>query len=149
MMMKIMHNKVKKHLCLLFLAILSPLYLLAEDNVQPFKGHFLDKKENIHLELNLYECCLEIPGMEFVGNVQGYLHGNIYGIWLLTKFEIKDNVATLRFSHDSGADSQTIQLTQVNDSTFAYKAINGNAVRRVHKRKLVKTPSELTFIKKK
>ena len=134
---------------MLLLALSIPHSLCAQQLAQPFKGHFHDEKENIHLQLNLYERNLQVPDMEFVGDVNGYMHGNIYGIWLLTKFKIKDNVATLRLSHDSGADSQTVELTVINDTTLSYRALNGNAVRKVNKRKLVKIPGELKFTRKK
>ena len=147
--MKKRNNRYKLILKALFLAWCLPYSLCAQQLKQPFKGHFHDEKEDIHLQLNLYERNLQVPDMDFVGEVNGYMHGNIYGIWLLTKFKIEDNVATLRMSHDSGADSQTIELTVVNDSTLSYRALNGNAVRKINKRKLVKIPGELKFTRKK
>ena len=124
---------------------LGPLY--AQTQGQIFKGHLVNTEENIHIQLDLYEASLHVPNMEFIGKVHGYMYGNIYGVWLLTKYRIKENTAILRFSHDSGADSQTVELTSTNDSTIFYKAIDGNTIRKVHKRKLVKIPNVLKFSK--
>ena len=131
----------------LYTSILSTNTIYAQHINNPFKGHFLDKKENVHLMLDLYEPTLQIPNLEFLGKTHGYMHGNIYGIWLVTKYKINKNTATLRLSHDSGADSQTIELTIRDDSTLIYRAIDGNSVRRAHKRKLIKAPSEFKLIK--
>ena len=141
-------NKLLIFACILLVEVFFHGILCAQTQSEPFKGHFIDVKENVHLQLNLYVASLQVPDMEFVGKVNGYMHGNIYGIWLLTKYKIKGNTATLRFSHDSGADAQTVELTLINDSTMLYRAVDGNAVRKVHKRKLVKIPAELKFIKK-
>ena len=73
------------------------------------------------------------------------MNGQIYGTWLLTKHEIQSSQALLRFSNDQGADSQSILISCPTDSTLQYKAIDGNQIKRVEKRKLVKIPEVLTF----
>ena len=139
------NNWTKLHLIALALGLIFSNTLSAQQQDKPFKGHFYDKKENVHLYLDLYQATLQVPSLEFLGRTHGYMQGNIYGIWLLTQYKIKDDTATLRLSHDSGADSQSVVLQKVNDSTLIYNTVNGNAVRRVHKRKLVKAPFEFTF----
>lgn len=112
---------------------------------QLFKGRFYNGENRINLYLDLYEETVEIPGYSFLGKTNGYMGGNIYGLWMLTSHKISGNTATLRFSNDLGADSQTIVLTMLPDSTFSYQAVDGNAIRKTAGRKLVKVPSEMVF----
>ncbi len=115
----------------------------------PFKGIYENAENRVIIRLNLYEPTLTAPNLDFLGKMNGYMHGSgIYGIWLLTDFDIKGKTATLRFSNDSGADSQTIEFTQLNDSTFRYKAVGGNDVKKASGRKLVKIVSEMEFRKR-
>lgn len=118
---------------------------------QVFKGRFYCKETRVSLILDLYESSVKIPGYDFFGLTNGYMRGNtnadLYGIWMLTDFKIKDNTATLRFSNDMGSDSQTIELTAQADGTFRYKTKDGNEVRKAVKRKLVKIADTMTFIR--
>lgn len=115
----------------------------------PFKGIYENAENRVIIRLNLYEPTLTAPNLDFLGKMNGYMHGRgIYGIWLLTDFDIKGKTATLRFSNDSGADSQTIEFTQLNDSTFRYNAVGGNDVKKASGRKLVKIVSEMEFRKR-
>jgi hypothetical protein len=135
---------MKKTLFIFTLCIIATQIFAQNTNIQ-YKGHFYNKEYGIHLNINLYEETLEIPGYKFLGNVHGYMNGQIYGTWFLTKHEILENQAKLRFSNDQGADSQTIIISHPNDSTLHYRAIDGNNIKRVEKKKLVKIPQELTF----
>ena len=121
----------------------------AQTENQPFKGYFFNENEKVALYLDLYEASLTVPGMSFLGKVNGYMNGNIYGVWMLTKFKVNSKNATLRFSNDQGADAQTIKLQMVNDSLFRYQAVDGNHIKRVHKRRLIKIPEELYFVRMK
>lgn len=118
---------------------------MAQTNDEPFKGIFKNNEHGVTIQLNLYTPQLEAPGMSFLGKLHGYMHGRIYGMWLLTSHTIENNTATLRFSNDQGSDAQTIRFTQLNDSIFQYEAMDGNEVKKVQGRKLVKIPSTLQF----
>lgn len=118
---------------------------VAQTNDKPFKGVFKNNEHGVTIQLNLYTPQLEAPGMSFLGKLHGYMHGRIYGMWLLTSHTIENNTATLRFSNDQGSDAQTIRFTQINDSIFQYEAIDGNEIKKVQGRKLVKIPGTLQF----
>jgi len=76
------------------------------------------------------------------------MSGNIYGIWIITSCRIhSDGTATLHLSNDQGADSQTVRLTPQPDNHMNYEAVNGNEIKRVQGRKLVKIPQKLNFVK--
>lgn len=111
----------------------------------PFKGHFTNSEHGFNLYIDLYEASLTAPGFSFLGKMHGYLNGRIYGTWLLVSHRIDGNKATLRFSNDQGADSQTVEICLLNDSTLSYKAVGANNIRRVQGRKLGKTASEFTM----
>lgn len=140
---------MKNKLLLFFCALmLGGGQLSAQTADRPFKGRFYNEENRIYLTLDLYEATLDAPGLSFLGKVNGFMNGNIYGIWLLTSHKIEGKTATLRFSNDQGSDAQTVRLTAQSDSVLIYKALDGNSIRRVEKRKLVKIPSEMTFRRK-
>lgn len=120
---------------------------LAQKNNFTYNGHFYCKSEGIHLHLDLNNASLEVPGYEFLGQTHGFFLGNIYGCWLLTTFSIEKGKAVLRFSNDLGADTQNTEITLQNDSILLMKLTGNNHVRKVEKKKLVKIPTTLQFIK--
>ncbi|MCM1108785.1 MAG: hypothetical protein NC388_06995 [Clostridium sp.] len=116
---------------------------------QPFKGILENKKEDISLNLNLYEENITVPGMDFFGPCHGYMHGNIYGIWTITSSRINDGqTAVIRLSNDQGSDTQEVELSVVNDSTILFRQKGKVTIKKVVNRKLVKIPSEFHLVKK-
>ena len=137
-----------KLLSVLFALALAGGRLSAQTAGRPFKGRFYNEENRIYLTLDLYEATLDAPGLSFLGKMNGFMNGNIYGIWLLTSHQVNGKTATLRFSNDQGSDAQTVRLTAQSDSVLTYKAVGGNSIRKVEKRKLVKIPSEMIFRRK-
>ncbi len=114
---------------------------------RPFAGHFYCEQTDTHIYLNLYEESLTAPGFSFLGKMHGYMNGGIYGTWMLITHKIDGKKAKLRFSNDIGSDSQNVEFTQTSDSTFTYRAVDGNAIRRAVGRKLVKVTDNMQFKK--
>lgn len=118
----------------------------------PFEGVFYSKENGISLHLSLYKDTIEVPGYEFLGKMNGYMIGdkdsNLYGTWLLVSHKIDGSRAELRFSNDVGSDSQTVLFTCLSDSSFSYRAVNGNVVKKAINRRLYKIESEMQFIRK-
>ncbi len=126
---------MKRMTAILLLVMATTLCAIAQ---RPFEGHFFCKETGVNLYLNLYEETLEAPGFSFLGKMNG--------TWMVIKSNIKsDNKAIVRFSNDIGSDSQDIELTLNADSTYTYRAVGGNAIRRAVGRKLVKVAGEMTF----
>ena len=99
--------------------------------------------------MNLYKEDIEVPGMEMFGPMNGYLGGNIYGVWSITSFKIEnDKSATLRVSNDLGSETQSVQITQQNDSIWKMEFTGHNVIKRVNGKKLVKIPSVFLMKKK-
>lgn len=118
-----------------------------DDSQRPFAGHFYCKETGTHLYLNLYEASLTAPGFSFLGKMNGYMNGDIYGTWMLISHKLKGAKAQLRFSNDIGSDSQNIDFVQQSDSVFTYQAVGGNAIRKAKGRNLVKVPDHMSFRK--
>lgn len=116
---------------------------------RPFEGHFYCKNEGVNMFLNLYEESVEVPNFSFLGKMHGYMCDGIYGTWMITKCSIQGKKAKIRFSNDIGSDSQDVEFVQQTDSTYSYRAVGGNAVRRAVGRKLVKFTDQMTFVRKK
>ena len=115
----------------------------------PWKMKLTCPEEKIDLVMNLYEESVTVPGMEMFGPMNGYLGGNIYGVWSITSFDIEsDKSASLRVSNDLGSETQKIQLTQLNDSTWKMAFVGRNVVKRVNGKKLVKIPDSFLMKKK-
>lgn len=115
---------------------------------RPFEGHFFCKETGVNMYLNLYEETLTAPGFSFLGKMHGYMKDGIYGTWMITKCNIKENKALIRFSNDIGSDSQDIEFTQTSDSTYTYHTVGGNAIKRAVGRRLVKVTGEMNFVRK-
>ena len=82
--------------------------------------------------------------------LNGYLDGNIYGVWYVVGFDIKDDQhATLTIANDLGSEDQKLTLTQNPDSSYQLKFLGYNAVKRAQGKKLVKIPGELKMVKDK
>lgn len=117
---------------------------------EPWKLRLHCPEEKIDLRLDLYEESIEVPGLEAFGPMNGYLDGNIYGIWYVVGFDIKDDKhATITIANDLGSEDQKLTLTQNPDSTYQLKFLGYNAVKRAQGKKLVKIPSEMKMVIKK
>lgn len=115
----------------------------------PWKMTLTCPEEKINLVMNLYKEDIEVPGMGMFGPMNGYLGGNIYGVWSITSFKIEnDKSATLRVSNDLGSETQSVQITQQNDSIWKMEFTGHNVIKRVNGKKLVKIPSVFLMKKK-
>lgn len=134
----------KKHFLSLFL--IAMCFVSALHAQGPWKLKLHCPEENIVLHIDLYEESVKVPGMEMFGPMNGYLGGNIYGVWTVTSFKIQDDkTATLRLSNDLGSETQKVTLTQQPDSTYTLRFDGTNVVKRVVGHKLVKIPAEFSM----
>lgn len=133
----------------LLYAFAISLFTLANVSAgEPWRIKLHSPEEKINIHIDLYEESVEVPGMEMFGPMNGYMDGNIYGVWSVTSFEIKsDKEAVINLSNDLGSETQKTRITQTNDSTWMVKFEGTNVVKRVIGKKLVKIPSEIKFRK--
>ena len=137
-----MHNKITRLRHTVAIAMLATA-LLGTKAQRPWKMDLICEAERITLHMDLYEESITVPRMEMFGPMNGYLGGDIYGVWSITSFDIKNDRETmLRVSNDLGSETQRISLTQQTDSTWLMRFEGRNVVKRVSGKKLVKIPSE-------
>jgi len=123
---------------LIFLLGISAIYAHG-----PWKLKLCCPEEDIRLHLDLYEESIEVPGMEMFGPMNGYLGGNIYGVWTITSYKIQDDkTATIKLSNDLGSETQKATITQQSDSIYTLHLDGTVVVKRVVDRKLVKISSD-------
>lgn len=116
----------------------------------PWKCKLNSTEGGVKFIIDLYEESVNVPGMDMFGPMNGYLGGNIYGVWMVTSFKINsDKEATIRISNDLGSETQECILTQENDTTYNLKLKGGVCVKKVVNKKLVKIPNSFTMIKSK
>ena len=127
--------------------IVCALAALTEISAQkPFKCLLVDNENGIKIQLDLYEETVNVPGMEIFGPMNGYLGGNVLGIWMVTSFKVEsDQVAQLRFSNDLGSETQQARLVKKDDNTYTLELQDGVVIKKVVNKKLVKIPKDLTF----
>lgn len=129
---------MKHFLTLILIALGFGSSLLAQG---PWKLKLYCPEESVRLHIDLYEESIEVPGMEMFGPMNGYLNGNVYGVWTVTSFKIQnEKTATLRLSNDLGSETQKATLTQQSDSLYLLHLDGLCVIKRVVGKKLVKVP---------
>ncbi len=108
----------------------------------PWRLKLTNPKEKIDLIIDLHKESIEVPSLEMFGPMNGYLGGNIFGVWYVTSFKTKGKKAEIKVANDLGSETQKIELEQLTDSTWNMKFASPNLVRRVSGKKLVKVPSQ-------
>lgn len=112
-----------------------------------FNGEYFNSEVGLHIFLDLDKESIEVPTMEFLGPMHGYMQGGIYGVWMLIKYELKGEKLLLRFSNDIGSDSQTIELSPLGENKYRYRAVGENLVRKAVGRRLVKIVDTMIMTK--
>lgn len=139
-----MPKNMKTLLLLLFF-----LFNLGIKSQTPWKLQLSSPEEKVDFIIDLYEESIEVPSFEMFGPMNGYLAGNIYGVWYVTSFDIKGEKAIIKVANDLGSENQKIELTQLTDSTWSMKFIGNNVVKRVAGKKLIKAPAQYIMKQKK
>lgn len=128
---------------------LSLLAALSASADGPWKFRMRTDKSNIDMNIDLYEESINVPGMDMFGPMNGYISGNIYGIWTVTSSKIiSDKQASMRLSNDLGSETQEVLLTLQGDSICKMELKGSVVIKRVEGKKLVKIDSTQEFKKK-
>ena len=109
------------------LFITAALSLFAAQGAEPWRLRLENDAEQTTLKIDLYEESVDVPGMEILGPMNGYLGGKgVYGVWMVTSFAIKDG-----------------RTKQQTDSTYLMELQGAVVVKRAVNRKLVKVPAKI------
>ena len=112
----------------------------------PWKHKLYSEEQKINLVFDLYEESVDVPGMDMFGPMNGYLNGDVYGVWTITSFKIKSPTeATVRLSNDFGSETQEVDLTQKNDSIYEMDLKGTVVIKKVRDKKLNKIDSTVLF----
>ncbi len=138
------YAKMRRFITLLYLFFLICTISVTANG--PWKMKLICPEEKVNLHLDLYEESIEVPDMEMFGPMNGYMNGDIYGVWTVTSFKIlNDKQANIKISNDLGSETQKITLTRLNDSIWNMKFEGHNVVKRVKNKKLIKVPGEMNM----
>ena len=141
---------MKRHLMMAILMGGTTLMAMAQnEGEKPFKGYLYNKEYSVFLRMNFYEQNISIPGQELYGPLPGYLGKDRYTFyWPIVTAEVKDGKAILTMVNDYGSEDLTAQLTQVNDSVFELKQLEGSTLKMPDNRKWQKLPKVLELKRK-
>lgn len=132
-----------------FFWLLAQPAVAAAQTQQPFRGEFVNRQGGQVLTLDLYDESIEVPAFEFLGTTHGYLHGNVYGVWFVTRATVSGRTATVHLSNEFGSEAQTVKLTLQGDTALLYQAEGSLVIKRVGEgRKLIKLPQNMTFTRR-
>lgn len=127
--------------------LLTVIAALSLDAAEPWKFRAFSNEEKIRLHMDLYQETIEVPGMEMFGSQNGYMSGDIYGVWTITSFNIQNSKeAVINVSNDLGSETQKILLTLTSDSTLSARLEGAAVMKRVVGKKLVKIPTTFNFM---
>ncbi len=128
---------------LLFAAFMAACTTGYAQEIWKFKAE--SQAEKINLNIDLYNESIEVPTMEMFGPMNGYIQGKgVYGVWMVTSVKINsEKEATIHLSNDLGSETQAVRLTLKNDSICTFEQIDGNVIKKVVGRKLVKIPKKI------
>ena len=124
--------------------------LYAQNAQKPFHAYLINKYYEIYLNINFYEQDITVPGQELYGQLPGYLGKERNSFcWVITSAKLKDeHTAEAAFINDYGSEDFTARLTQLNDSTYEFRHLNGSTLKVPKNGKWQKLPSLLILKRK-
>jgi hypothetical protein len=105
--------------------------LYAQKEHKPFRAHLVNKQFEIFMQINFYDQDITVPGQELYGELPGYLgkERNTF-CWVITSAKLKnDKTAEVSFINDYGSEDFTARLTQLNDSTYEFRHLEGSTLK--------------------
>ena len=117
---------------------------------RPFRAYLFNKEYEIFMQINFYEQNINIPGQELYGPLPGYLGKERNSFcWVITSAKLKnDRTAEVAFINDYGSEDFTARLTQLNDSTYELRHLDGSALKVPKNGKWQKIPNLIELKRK-
>lgn len=137
----------------LFTIIVTCLFAAAtyaQKEHRPFRANLFNKEYEIFMQINFYEQNINIPGQELYGPLPGYLGKERNSFcWIITSAKLKnDRTAEVAFINDYGSEDFTARLTQLNDSTYELRHLDGSALKVPKNGKWQKIPNLIELKRK-
>ena len=139
-----------KRLFTIFATCLFAAATYAQKEHRPFRAYLFNKEYEIFMQINFYEQNINIPGQELYGPLPGYLGKERNSFcWVITSAKLKnDRTAELAFINDYGSEDFTARLTQLNDSTYELRHLDGSALKVPKNGKWQKIPNLIELKRK-
>ena len=120
-----------KRLFTIIAACTLTLTLYAQRERKPFRAYLVNKQYEIFMQINFYEQNINVPGQELYGELPGYLGKERNSFcWVITSAKLKnDKTAEVSFINDYGSEDFTARLTQLNDSTYEFRHLEGSTLK--------------------
>ena len=120
-----------KRLFTIIALCLVTVTLCAQKGQKPFHAHLFNKEYEVYLQINFYEQDVMVPGQELYGQLPGYLGKERNDFrWVITSAKLKgDRTAEASFINDYGSEDFTARITQLNDSTYEFRHLDGSALK--------------------
>ena len=116
-----------------------------------FKGYLFNDEYDVYMDIDFYHNSIQVPWQEIYGELPGYFGDKHDGRkWLITDATIheKTRIADISLINDYGSEDLVATLQCKDDSTYVLTQGKGSNIKIARKRKWVKMPKTLVFIKK-
>jgi hypothetical protein len=122
----------------------------AQKGHKPFRAYLVNKEYEIYMHINFYEQNIDVPGQELYGPLPGYLGKERNSFcWVITSAKLKnEQTAEVAFINDYGSEDFKARLTQLNDSTYEFKHLDGSPLKVPKNGKWQKLPNLIEFKRK-
>lgn len=145
----IQHSMMKRIVILTAFFTLLSIGVRAQQDSTVFKGYLYNDEYAVFMRIDFYKQDVTIPGQELYGLLPGYLGKEKYSFyWPVVAVEMKKDKAIMTMVNDYGSEDLKAQLSQLNDSTFELKQLEGSALKVPNNRKWQKLPATLELRRK-
>lgn len=136
---------------LALITAVSALQASAQQDSTAFCAHLFNNEYEVFMRIDFYRQQIMVPDQELYGPLPGYLgkkHNSF--CWVITSAKLKNqHTAQMSLINDYGSEDLTAQLTQLNDSTYQLRQLDGSALKVPKNGKWQKLPKVLEFKRRK
>ncbi len=150
---------MKRLLIAYIIAVLAPLAVRAQANIQPvaqandsttFRCTIENAEYQVWFDIDFYGQSITVPDAELFGELPGYMGAKRDPRkWLITAAELTSPTeAQLEIINDYGSEDLTASLTLLPDGTYQLRQLEGSTLRIVVNNKWLKLPKTLVLKRK-
>lgn len=136
---------------LLFLFVMSLVSAAAvAQQGRPFDTTIRNEEYKIYIRLNLYDKNITVPGLDVLGEVDGYFGSTQSSTkWIVVASRLIDGrTSEIEVVNDYGSEDFTATLKVNDDGTYEYKKDGGSTLKFAVRGKWQKIPGNLELVRK-
>ena len=137
-------------MAIIFAMLAATITAQAQTDSTTFRGRLFNDEYELFLQIDFYKMGVSVPQHEVYGELPGYVgrKRNSF-VWLITDAQITgEKTATLELINDYGSEDLTATLTQLTDSTYQLRQVDGSTLKMPRNGKWQKIPKSLTLKRK-